>query len=174
MTEFMTKISSAANTAAGSSASIVATENSSRAVHASSSSVHSIEDPFEDAGYVGRNLLGPRSSSLQTMEKWFCNIPDNPPDETSVRHRSNTSISSKCFNTSESNYNEGSVFSASFGELTKFHFTDFESMTINDLKKLKCYYDQLCTELISEKTGSKSSKEFLPDDAKEIMSHTSS
>ncbi|KAF8002585.1 hypothetical protein HF325_003550 [Metschnikowia pulcherrima] len=174
MTEFMTKISSAANTAAGSSASIVATENSSRAVHASLSSVHSIEDPFEDAGYVGRNLLGPRSSSLQTMEKWFCNIPDNPPDETSVRHRSNTSISSKCFNTLESNYNEGSVFSASFGELTKFHFTDFESMTINDLKKLKCYYDQLCTELISEKTGLKSSKEFLPDDAKEIMSHTSS
>lgn len=174
MNELMTKISSAANTATGSSVNIANPENTQESAHQSLSSVHSIESPFEDTAFNGRESLGARSSSLQTMEKWFCNIPENATVNTSASHRSNTSISSNRFNALDSNYNGGSVFSASFGELTKYRFTDFDSMTINDLKTLKVYYDQLCSEVLSGKTGLKTSNEFLPEDSKEIASNVSS
>ncbi|GEQ70443.1 hypothetical protein JCM33374_g4120 [Metschnikowia sp. JCM 33374] len=170
MTELMTKISTAANTATGSSVNVANPENT----HNSSSSFHSIEDPFEDNTFAEREQLGPRSSSLQTMEKWFCSIPENSTVDGTSCQKSNTSISSNRLTPSGSNYNEGSLFSAPFAELTKYHFTDFDSMTINDLKTLKVYYDQLCSEFLSGKSVSKTSKESLSEDAKEVASNTSS
>ncbi|OBA20170.1 hypothetical protein METBIDRAFT_79453 [Metschnikowia bicuspidata var. bicuspidata NRRL YB-4993] len=165
MTELMTKISSAANNATGSSANMA---------HISLSSVHSIDDPFEDSTFSNREPLGQRSSSLQTMEKWFCSIPENTPADNSASQRSKRSISSNRYTALESNDNEGSLFSASYAELTKYHCKDFESMTIGDLKTLKTYYDQLCSEVLAGKSGLKTSNEFLPDDAKDTTSNMSS
>ena len=34
-------------------------------------------------------------------------------------------------------------------QLTKFHNSDFESLSIQDLRELKNYYDQLCQDLLS-------------------------
>lgn len=107
------------------------------------------DSPFEDK----RPEFGKRSASLQTMDRWFSNIPEG---------NQQANIASQ-FTRVDSN-NDGSVFSASFGELTRFQHMDFESLTINDLKTLKGYYDQLCLEVMATKTGSKTSNEFLPDD----------
>lgn len=161
VTEFMTKISTAAATAP-STANLMA-PSSTIAGHTSNLSLHSIEEPspFEDQSR--RPGLGKRSASVQTMDRWFSNIAEPPVD---TNHHPTSSNASNQYTTGDSNYNDGSVFSASFGELTKYQHADFESLTINDLKILKGYYDQLCSEVMSTKTGSKTSNEFLPVDDK--------
>lgn len=172
VSELMTKISYATNTATGSSPNVTVTDGLVNASHNSQSSLHSIEDPFDSSSFAPRQpTIGARTSSLQTMERWFNSIPESSAaPATSSEQRSNNSISSNRSNNLETAFNEGSVFSASFGELTKYHLADFESLTINDLKALKGYYDQLCSEVLSAKTGSKTSNEFLPEDIKEQRS----
>lgn len=61
--------------------------------------------------------------------------------------------------TVDSTSNEGSVFSSSINELTKYQHVDFESLSIRDLRTLKSLYDQLCNEVNSHKTESKTSDE---------------
>lgn len=156
VTEFMTKLSTAA------------VVNAPIVDHVSNASSHSLEEasPFEEHGQAKRPEFVNRTSSLQTMDRWFNNITGTSTDA-ALNHQPSSSNASNQFTTGDSNFNEGSVFSASFGELTRYQHTDFESLTINDLKTLKGYYDQLCSEVMSAKTGSKTSNEFLSEDDKE-------
>lgn len=110
-------------------------------VHASNTSLHSLDEtsPFEDDKKLHQRLL-----SMQTVDRWFHNI---------ASERKASPREDAC----------ALVFSASFAELTKFQNTDFESLTVKDLKTLKSYYDQLCTEIMLSKTGSKTSNEYLPE-----------
>ncbi|SGZ49816.1 CIC11C00000000901 [Sungouiella intermedia] len=160
VTELMTKLSTATTTGPSSANLIPA---SATVGHTSNLSLHSIEEPSPFEDHSKRPSFSKRSASLQTMERWFNNIPEAT---TEANHQPTSSNASNQYTTGESNYNEGSVFSASFGELTRYQHIDFESLTINDLKTLKGYYDQLCSEVMSTKSGSKTSNEFLPEDDK--------
>lgn len=161
VTEFMTKISTAA-AAAPSTTNLVA-PSSTIVGHASDASLHSIEEPSPFEDHSKRPQYGNRSASVQTMDQWFNNISEAPAV---TNHQPTSSNASNQYTTGDSNYNEGSVFSASFGELTKYQHADFESLTVNDLKIMKGYYDQLCAEIMSTKTASKTSNEYLPVDDK--------
>lgn len=144
--DLITKINYAATTPADSITNPIS--------HASQISLHSTDDLFENTTYAERSTtMGPRSSSVQTMEKWFNNIPGG-----AAEHRSNNSISSN-----RGTALDGSIFSASFGEMTKYQNVDFESLTISDLKAMKKYYDQLCTEVLA-RTDSKTSQEELVEE----------
>lgn len=83
-----------------------------------------------------------RTTSIQIMDRWFGAISQSAPE---VEHNDSTVESQE----------ESSVFSAPFRELTKYQDTDFDSLTIQDLRTLKTYYDQLCTEIGDGKTESK-------------------
>lgn len=150
--EFMTKFSAAANNPSGSVLS--------NPGHASNVSLHSFEDsPFQEP----RPPMGDRSSSLHTMDRWFNNFAtEEGPSTNTTNHQSSSSAASNAFTN-----NEDSLFSSSAEELTKFQHTDFDALTIQDLKLMKSYYDQLCQEFIASKTDSKTSNEYLPLDAKE-------
>lgn len=91
-------------------------------------------------------IVGDPASS---MDKWFNNLGDNGDAQTFANSQMGSA------------YNEGSLFSASFAELTKYHNADFDSLTMMDLKNLKFYYDQLCSELLALKEESKTSNEEL-------------
>lgn len=166
VSELMTKFSTAA-TATPSSVNLTA-PGPSLGGHQSSVSLHSIDDnsPFEEPGSSRRPEIGKRTSSIQTMDRWFNNITGTSTDVAAGHHATGSNTSQQ-FTTVDSNYNDGSVFSASFGELTKYQHVDFELLTINDLKTLKGYYDQLCSEVMSTKNGSKTSNEFLAEDDKD-------
>lgn len=168
VTEFMTKLSTAGNavpsTLQGSPAPPAITVGSGRD---SSSSLHSYVEnsPFE----APRPEIGERSSSIQTMDRWFNNITEDgvttapAGEEHENIHQTTSSNASNPYTTVDSNFNDSSVFSASFAELTKYQHIAFETLTISELKLLKSYYDQLCSEVMSTKSGSKTSNEFLPD-----------
>lgn len=101
------------------------------------------------------------------MDRWFNNFTNEESaaigaTNASLNHQSTSSAASNAFTN-----NEDSVFSSSAEELTKFQHIDFDSLTINDLKLMKNYYDQLCSEFIASKTDSKTSNEYLPLDAKD-------
>lgn len=83
-----------------------------------------------------------RTTSIQIMDRWFGAISQSAPE---VEHNDSTVESQE----------ESSVFSAPIRELTKYQDTDFDSLTIQDLRTLKAYYDQLCTELGVSKSESK-------------------
>lgn len=80
-----------------------------------------------------------RTASMQIMEKWFNNLSagQQPQNVDKV-------IKPEPANDSESHE---SVFSTPSKELARYHNVDFDSLTILDLRTLKVYYDQLCTEL---------------------------
>lgn len=162
VSEFMTKFSTAVPSSGLSTLGTVV------GGHQLSVSLHSIDDnsPFEDPATFKRPEIGKRTSSIQTMDRWFNNITGSAADNVPGHHASGSNASHQ-YTTADSNYNEGSVFSASFGELTKYQHVDFELLTINDLKTLKGYYDQLCSEVMSVKNGSKTSNEFLAEDDKD-------
>lgn len=153
VTEFMTKLSTAASTVPAPILELA---------HNSQTSLHSFDEnlPFEDSSSRRPNLTK-RSSSLQTMDRWFNNLAEGT---SAANHQPTNSITSNQFTTVDSNYNDGSVFSASFGELTKYQHVDFDTLTIKDLKVLKSYYDQLCAEIVASKTDSKTSNEYLPEE----------
>uniref|UniRef100_A0A0L0NZP0 VPS9 domain-containing protein n=1 Tax=Candidozyma auris TaxID=498019 RepID=A0A0L0NZP0_CANAR len=157
--EFMTKFSAAANNPTGPAPTLTSNPG-----HASNPSLHSLEEqsPFEE-----RPPIGERSASLHTMDRWFNNFTNEESaaigaTNASLNHQSTSSAASNAFTN-----NEDSVFSSSAEELTKFQHIDFDSLTINDLKLMKNYYDQLCSEFIASKTDSKTSNEYLPLDAKD-------
>ncbi|RLV88361.1 hypothetical protein JA9_004228 [Meyerozyma sp. JA9] len=83
-----------------------------------------------------------RTTSIQIMDRWFGAISQTAPE---AEHNDSTVESQE----------ESSVFSAPIRELTKYQDTDFDSLTIQDLRTLKAYYDQLCTELGVSKSESK-------------------
>lgn len=157
VSEFMNKISTAATSATSTNDATLT------ASHPSHTSLHSIEDPFEDSSR--KFDYGIRSSSAQTMDKWLNNIPANSSSASLLDSKSHENEGYRAENNdfSTTPINGGSVFSASFGELTKYKSIDFESLTINDLKNLKRYYDQLCAEVLMTKTESKTSNDYLED-----------
>lgn len=108
------------------------------------------EDSLEDCslGQKPAPLMSDRASSV---EKWFNNLGEQGDAQTT-----NSQM--------DSAYNEGSLFSASFEELTKYHHADFETLTMKDLKSMKNYYDQLCNELLALKSDLKTSHEYLPEE----------
>lgn len=124
--------------------------------HNSRLSLHSLDEnsPFEDTSR--RPQIVQRSNSTHTMERWLNNISEHGQSATENSHVAGMPTYQVT--------DEGSVFSASFGELTKYQNVDFESLTITDLKTLKSYYDQMCSEIFSTKSGSKTSNEFLPEE----------
>lgn len=170
VTEFMTKLSTATSASA---TTTTAPANATLPVllQRSQSSLHSYDEnsPFEDQG-MREPELGKRSSSLQTMDRWFNNITGEVVSANDATHRASNSIASNQITSGESN---GSVFSTSFGELTKYQHVDFDALTIKDLKALKCYYDQLCTEIMSSKTDSKTSNEYLLEEVDPSKDQTS-
>ncbi|KAF3985910.1 hypothetical protein FT663_02948 [Candidozyma haemuli var. vulneris] len=156
--EFMTKFSAAANNPSG---HVQATNPG----HVSNLSLHSFDEqsPFEES----RPAIGERTSSLHTMDRWFNNFANDENggavhENTTSNHQSSSSAASNAFTN-----NEDSVFSSTAEELTKFQHSDFDSLTIQDLKLMKNYYDQLCSEYIATKTDSKTSNEYLPLDTKD-------
>lgn len=166
VTEFMTKLSTAAATPVGPGS------GQGEPTHNSNPSLHSLEEqsPFEDESLVqGRPPIGERSLSLHTMDRWFHNLGNEEQKDglneirtnLCAHHMTSSDASNALLN------NGDSVFTSSTQELTKFHEQDFDTLTIHDLKMLKSYYDQMCTEYLSSKTGSKTSNEYLPQDSKE-------
>lgn len=171
VSEFMNKLSTAAATngvpqSSGEQSQAEELSSGRQIAHASNPSLHSLEEqsPFEDG--QRRPEIGERTLSLHTMDKWFKNLAtDEHRDEPSDIHADHHATSS---NASNAMLNNGeSVFSTPAQELTKFHNQDFDSLTINELKTLKHYYDQLCAEVMSSKNGSKTSNEYLPDETKD-------
>lgn len=109
------------------------------------------EDSLEDCS-MGQKPAPMMSDRASSVEKWFNNLGEPSDAQT-------------CTNSQmDSAYNEGSLFSASFEELTKYHHVDFETLTMKDLKSMKNYYDQLCNELLALKSDLKTSQEYLPDE----------
>lgn len=108
------------------------------------------EDSLEDYSMNQKSSgLSERNSS---MDKWFNNIGEHSDVQT-------------CANSQmDSAYNEGSLFSASYEELTKYHHVDFDALTMKDLIRLKGYYDQLCNELLALKSEVKTSLEYLAEE----------
>lgn len=143
VSELMTKLNVAAN-ASGHTLSLYGEGNSHL-------KTPSREDSLEDCSLVQKPapLMSDRASSV---EKWFNNLGESGDAQT-------------CSNSQmDSAYNEGSLFSASFEELTKYHHVDFETLTMKDLKIMKNYYDQLCNELLALKSDLKTSQEYLPEE----------
>ena len=107
------------------------------------------EDSLEDCNMTRKPhpQFGGRTSS---MEKWIKKFGE--PSE--AQTYTNSQI--------DSAYNYGSLFSAPFEELTRYHLVDFDTLTMLDMKNLKFYYDQLCSELLALKVDSKTSNEQLP------------
>lgn len=162
-----------------------------QSVNNSDSSLRSVDetnstDKFNDNSTIiqkrpdsGRS----RTASIQIMEKWFNNISTNsgnsgsganagsssqltPLSSTNASHANQTPTTHNHKNTSNesvsiSHEGSGSVFSTPSKELTKFQNVDFDSLTVMDLRLLKCYYDQLCNELNTTKFESKSTNEEL-------------
>lgn len=165
VSEFMTKLSTAATVPAPPAIASLTTSG-----RESNTSLHSYADnsPFEDpATGAKRAEIGERTSSMHTMDQWFNNITNTTEKAEPAHvptHQPRSSNASNAYTTVDSNFNEGSVFSASFGELMKYQHIDFETLTISDLKIMKGYYDQLCSEFMSTKTGSKTSNEYLPEE----------
>lgn len=106
---------------------------------------HSLSTIGHQASQTSLDLKGEarsRTTSIQIMDRWFGAI-SQPVAEND--HNDSTVESQE----------ESSVFSAPFRELTKYQDIDFDSLTIQDLRTLKTYYDQLCTELGVGKSESK-------------------
>lgn len=164
VSEFMTKLNNPASVAA------IGTTIAD-AGHGSSSSLHSLIVPSEE-GTKRPDLSRSRTTSLQIMDKWFNNISSHPntannaPATASVAAPPSlpTVEGTPGILTMDMTSNDGSVFSTSFRELTKYQHLDFEQLTVHDLRNLKSYYDQLCSELNVTKTESKTSHEQDDDD----------
>ena len=78
-----------------------------------------------------------RTPSLQIMDKWFQNISNGMNNSSSK----NTSVQSTVATTEFDDEELKSVF--------KYRTTDFEMLTINDLRTLKMNYDRLCDEVVT-------------------------
>lgn len=173
VSEFMTKLNTPV--------SVAALGNTiTDAGHGSSSSLHSLIAPTEE-GTKRPDLSRSRTTSLQIMDKWFNNISAHPNTTANAPTTANvvappslpTVEGTPGLLTVDTTSNEGSLFSASFGELTKYQHLDFEQLTVHDLRNLKSYYDQLCNELNVSKTESKTSNEHDADDDKLINDESS-
>lgn len=141
VTELITKFNVAAN-----ASSHTLSNYGDIATHYTASSR---EDSLEDYSMNQKAppVLNDRTSS---MDKWFNNLGE-PGD---IQTCTNSQM--------DSAYNEGSLFSSSFEELTKYHHLDFDSLTMKDLRDMKNYYDQLCLEFLAMKSDLKTSIEYLP------------
>lgn len=142
VSELMTKLNAAANA----SSNTLSLYGESASAYRSPSREDSLDDC--SLAHKAPPPLNERSSS---MDKWFNNIGEGD---------NQTCVTSQM----DSAYNDGSLFSASFEELTKYHHADFDSLTMMDLKNLKFYYDQLCSELLALKADSKTSNEDLAEE----------
>lgn len=150
VSELMTKLNAAASASSNTLSLYGESANTCRSP--------SREDSLEDCS-LSNKAAPPLNERTSSMDKWFNNIGDPGDTQTCVTSQM------------DSAYNDGSLFSASFEELTKYHHADFDTLTMMDLKNLKFYYDQLCSELLALKADSKTSNEDLAEEQnKELRS----
>ncbi|KAG7663492.1 uncharacterized protein J8A68_003039 [[Candida] subhashii] len=147
VSEFMTKLNAPSST-----------PNLHHEQNISNSSLHTIEngDSQGPTDSSTAKIEGGRSrtTSLQILDKWFNNLNANAPAIQPVLapQQSPTQVQPKPKLEALATNHEESVVDVY--ELTKYQNLEFDTLTIKEIRELKGYYDQLCTDLLSTYSNS--------------------
>ncbi|EEQ43340.1 hypothetical protein MG5_05564 [Candida albicans P57072] len=120
-------------------------------------SLQSIEDGDSDATMSRRPTAGRnRTTSIQILDKWFGNLSPSQTNSQPLTVQQQEAIPASTMPSVQPPIPpkaKPEVLSeeliVDIEQLTKFHNSDFESLSIQDLRELKNYYDQLCQDLLS-------------------------
>ncbi|EMG48776.1 hypothetical protein SBY92_004089 [Candida maltosa Xu316] len=127
----------------------------------SHTSLHSIDDGESDATMARRPAVGRnRTTSIQILDKWFSNLSTNQHQQDG-----SSSVPNKSFMKPDV-LSEESIMD--IHQLSRFYTTDFDSLSIKDLREMKTYYDILCQDLLHNGTHESNGKIFVDSRANSI------